>query len=75
MAGRCLGELVRKMGDRVLQQIIPILQQGMQVGQASVRAVCWAEQLGNHSFTCRGSLLAAYSTIHRGLQACSCPLA
>ena len=29
MAGSCLGELVRKMGDRVLRQIIPILQSGM----------------------------------------------
>ena len=28
MAGTCLGELVRKMGDRVLRQIIPILQVG-----------------------------------------------
>ena len=27
MAGRSLGELVRKMGDRVLVHIIPILQQ------------------------------------------------
>eukprot|EP00891_Asterochloris_glomerata_P006557 jgi/Astpho2/6557/e_gw1.00099.3.1_t len=41
MAGRCLGELVRKMGDRVLQQIIPILQQGMQAEEASRRqGVC-----------------------------------
>lgn len=26
MAGRALGELVRKMGDHVVQQIVPILQ-------------------------------------------------
>ena len=41
MAGRCLGELVRKMGDRVLQQIIPILVRGMQDGEPSTRqGVC-----------------------------------
>lgn len=41
MAGRCLGELVRKMGDRVLQQIIPILVRGMQDPQPSTRqGVC-----------------------------------
>ena len=41
MAGRCLGELVRKMGDRVLQQIIPILVRGMQHGEPSTRqGVC-----------------------------------
>ena len=41
MAGRCLGELVRKMGDRVLQQIIPILVRGMQDGDPSTRqGVC-----------------------------------
>ena len=41
MAGRCLGELVRKMGDRVLQQIIPILVKGMQDGDSSTRqGVC-----------------------------------
>ena len=28
MAGRALGELVRKMGDRVVKQIVPILQVG-----------------------------------------------
>ena len=30
MAGSALGELVRKMGDRVVQQIVPILQVGFQ---------------------------------------------
>lgn len=41
MAGRCLGELVRKMGDRVLAQILPILKQGMQSEDAPTRAgVC-----------------------------------
>ena len=41
MAGRCLGELVRKMGDRVLQQIIPILVRGMQDSEPSTRqGVC-----------------------------------
>ncbi len=41
MAGRCLGELVRKMGERVLAHIIPILQQGMAApGAATRQGVC-----------------------------------
>ena len=39
MAGRCLGELVRKMGDRILSQIVPILKQGMTAEEASTRQV------------------------------------
>ena len=39
MAGRCLGELVRKMGDRILSQIVPILKQGMTAEKASTRQV------------------------------------
>lgn len=40
-AGRCLGELVRKMGDRVLMQILPILKAGMASPQPETRAgVC-----------------------------------
>ena len=39
MAGRCLGELVRKMGDRILAQIIPILRQGMASPEATTRQV------------------------------------
>ncbi|KAK9804294.1 hypothetical protein WJX72_005256 [[Myrmecia] bisecta] len=42
MAGRCLGELVRKMGDRVLLQIVPILQAGMRSPDAPIRqGVCY----------------------------------
>ena len=42
MAGRCLGELVRKMGDRVLAHIIPILQAGMSADEACTRqGVCY----------------------------------
>ena len=37
MAGRCLGELVRKMGERVLTHIIPILQKGMSSKDAATR--------------------------------------
>ena len=37
MAGRCLGELVRKMGERVLTHIIPILQKGMSSEEAATR--------------------------------------
>ena len=41
MAGACLGELVRKMGDRVLRQIIPILQAGIKDSAAATRVgVC-----------------------------------
>ena len=41
MAGVCLGELVRKMGDRVLRQIIPILQTGMKDPSPATRVgVC-----------------------------------
>lgn len=39
MAGRCLGELVRKMGDRILAQIVPILKEGMSAEEASTRQV------------------------------------
>ncbi|KAK9866109.1 hypothetical protein WJX84_009505 [Apatococcus fuscideae] len=41
-AGRCLGELVRKMGERVLFQIVPILQKGMQSEDSETRqGVCY----------------------------------
>lgn len=37
MAARCLGELVRKMGERVLARIIPILRQGVHDDSPSTR--------------------------------------
>ncbi len=42
MAGRCLGELVRKMGGRVIHQIMPIMSAGIQSEVAETRqGVCW----------------------------------
>ena len=54
MAGRCLGELVRKMGERVLTHIIPILQKGMSSDDAATRQasastesqICFARNVG-----------------------------
>ena len=41
LAGRCLGDLVSKLGDRVLPDLMPILIENMQSEDASVRAgVC-----------------------------------
>jgi hypothetical protein len=39
VAGRALGELVRKLGERVLPSIIPILSQGLKDPNASRRQV------------------------------------
>ena len=50
MAGRCLGELVRKMGERVLTHIIPILQKGMSSEDAATRQA-------SVSIDCRESIL------------------
>ena len=68
MAGRCLGELVRKMGDRVLQQIIPILQQGMQVGRPLAGLPAGPTSGGHNCHT--GAMLAAYLHVHRGPENC-----
>mmetsp|Transcript_38682 Transcript_38682/g.62654 ORF Transcript_38682/g.62654 Transcript_38682/m.62654 type:complete len:1156 (-) Transcript_38682:392-3859(-) len=41
VAGRALGELVRKLGDRVLPDIIPILQNGLEAEEGHTRqGVC-----------------------------------
>jgi hypothetical protein len=39
VAGRALGELVRKLGERVLPSIIPILSRGVKDPSASRRQV------------------------------------
>ncbi len=59
MAGRCLGELVRKMGERVLTHIIPILQKGMSSDDAATRQAsastkstnCSHKESGDQDFT------------------------
>mmetsp|Transcript_16894 Transcript_16894/g.43290 ORF Transcript_16894/g.43290 Transcript_16894/m.43290 type:complete len:796 (-) Transcript_16894:157-2544(-) len=42
MAGRCVGELVRKMGERVLHVVVPILTEGISSPELSTRrGVCY----------------------------------
>lgn len=42
VAGRSLGELVRKLGDRVLPSIIPILSRGLKDPNTSRRQVSFS---------------------------------
>lgn len=45
VAGRSLGELVRKLGERVLPSIIPILSQGLKDPNASRRQVSYLNKI------------------------------
>ena len=68
MASRCLGELVRKMGERVLKVIIPILRKNMAGEAAATRqGVCFGlkELLDNVS---RQQLAEHLSTLLPTLQ-------
>uniref|UniRef100_A0A7S2RDU6 TOG domain-containing protein n=1 Tax=Mucochytrium quahogii TaxID=96639 RepID=A0A7S2RDU6_9STRA len=38
MAGRCLGDIVKKLGDRVLPDIVPIIQEGLLADNEEERA-------------------------------------
>lgn len=51
VAGRSLGELVRKLGERVLPSIIPILSQGLKDPDASRRQVCIFSLMRLQKFT------------------------
>ncbi|KAK9857624.1 hypothetical protein WJX84_011127, partial [Apatococcus fuscideae] len=71
-AGRCLGELVRKMGERVLSQIVPILQKGVESEDAETRqGVCYGlkEILENIS---RTQLMAYLSQLLPTIQNALC---
>ena len=62
MAAGALGELVRKLGDRVVQQMVPILRAGMDAPAASTRqGVCYGlkELLDNITRTQLGTHLPA----------------
>jgi len=62
MAAGALGELVRKLGDRVVQQMVPILRAGMDAPHASTRqGVCYGlkELLDNITRTQLGQHLPA----------------
>ena len=62
MAAGALGELVRKLGDRVVQQMVPILRAGMDVPSAATRqGVCYGlkELLDNITRTQLGEHLPA----------------
>lgn len=48
-SGKCLGEIVRKLGDRVLNQIIPILTKGIRDANPATREVRDWSTLGQHT--------------------------
>ena len=51
VAGRALGELVRKLGERVLPSIIPILSRGLKDPDAGRRQVRIVSLIFFHNLT------------------------
>ncbi len=78
-AARCLGELVRKMGERILTRIIPILRDGMSDPSPSTRqGVCLGlkevldnvsrHQLGDHLADVLTPVQAALCDVDAGVR-------
>lgn len=69
MGARCLGELVRKMGDKIINEILPILEQNQQSEEVEKRvgvAIALHEIIDNMSKVCPPLLLSHFPVLFLG---------